>query len=289
MAIGTLLATLAGTAMSAYKFWQDDRQNRYPPNYLMMRDMMKISGKYGIPMNMMQPMIGMQNMQYMMGMNPFPQFQFQMPQQPQFQYQIPPQPMMQPQFQFQIPQMPQQVPQFQYQVPQQVPQFHFQMSQQPVTSNIVNALAQQQQMLNTACLAIQQLHQQLKLRPYQYTNTYTRSTYIPTTPVQPQPIPMSTSNQPAWESAADGSAQYPLVTVPPPIQPLPRPPVPPPVQPIPQYRPQPQPLLGANQMMLNSDNDLFWNDQSARANVDPNDLQAFVSHVVPDNYIGNKW
>jgi hypothetical protein len=55
------LATLAGSGMAMVKCIRDDKRSRYPPEYLMYRDMMKMSRK-GYPMNpmMMRMMMGQQ-------------------------------------------------------------------------------------------------------------------------------------------------------------------------------------------------------------------------------------
>lgn len=75
MPIGPLLsglATLAGSGLAVVKSIRDDRRSRYPPEYMMYRDMMKMARK-GYPMNPM-------TMQMMMGnMNPYYQMQQSIP------------------------------------------------------------------------------------------------------------------------------------------------------------------------------------------------------------------
>jgi hypothetical protein len=65
MPIGPLLsglATLAGSGLAVVKSIRDDKRSRYPPEYMMYRDMMKMARK-GYPMNpmMMQMMMGNMN------------------------------------------------------------------------------------------------------------------------------------------------------------------------------------------------------------------------------------
>ena len=50
------LTALAGSGMAVAKMIRDDKQSKYPPEYLMYKDMMKDARKYGYPtMGMMQP------------------------------------------------------------------------------------------------------------------------------------------------------------------------------------------------------------------------------------------
>lgn len=193
------LAALGGTGMAMVKGLRDDKQSRYPPEYLMMKDMMKMARK-GYPM-------GMMNMG-MMGMyNPyqFPMYQPQqfsmIPVQPQMPMMYQQQPMYQPYPMYQqqpIPQQPVMLPtQSMMGTPQLQSDIICQMLQQQLQMQI-----QQQQILN-------QLNEDMRKRMLmaQY-QPYVQEMIHPRTFIVPNTIPLQTTG-PIWEDDTGKQAVYP--------------------------------------------------------------------------------
>lgn len=70
--IGSLAGSLVGSGAAAVKFLRDDKDSRYPPEYLMYKDMLKQFSKYPY-MTGFNPMM---NFGQMMNMNPLTGFNF---------------------------------------------------------------------------------------------------------------------------------------------------------------------------------------------------------------------
>ena len=70
--IGSLAGSLVGSGAAAVKFLRDDKDSRYPPEYLMYKDMLKQFSKYPC-MTGFNPMM---NFGQMMNMNPLTGFNF---------------------------------------------------------------------------------------------------------------------------------------------------------------------------------------------------------------------
>ncbi len=68
--ISSIAGSLVGSGAAAVKFLRDDKDSRYPPEYLMYKDMMKQFSKY--PCMGFNPIMNFNQM--MMGMNPFTGF-----------------------------------------------------------------------------------------------------------------------------------------------------------------------------------------------------------------------
>ena len=291
------LATLAGSGMAIAKTIRDDRASRYPPEYLMYKDMMKMVRK-GYPVGMMGMMNPMLYQQPMMGMG-------MMYQQPQ-----------------QIPQIPVVNPQY------VSPQMNMGNQQQLLTV-IQQAIQQyqQQQQTNQLVSMIQQLLVQQQPRR-QFCMIPQNGYVMPQSVVQQQPqtnnlfgnfqfqMPdfSALANKQLWDTPADGGmgdsyqpAEFLPMIVQPPMQ-MP----PPPSRPVYQPPPQPQPQVikyraswvEPYQAIMNEqpiqpmyvNRELTWETANAFS-VDNQGLQSFINRldqqsgtVYPrDNYIGNAW
>lgn len=71
--ISSIAGSLVGSGAAAVKFLRDDKDSRYPPEYLMYKDMLKQFSKY--PCMGFNPMMNF-NQMMMMGMNPLTGFNF---------------------------------------------------------------------------------------------------------------------------------------------------------------------------------------------------------------------
>lgn len=283
------ISSLAGSGMAMMKLIRDDKQSRYPPEYLMYKDMMKMARK-GYPMGMMIP--GM-----MYPMNPY-QTQVMLPQMQMTQQpiMIQPQPIIQPQ--------PQQ------QVVYQVPQLNtINQSQliQSIVQNVVNKIIQQQQ--------VNQMTYQPRREPFMYATP-------PLMPVAQSPpqvifppnmqLPTVTFDSgPMWDTSADGVAQQPpplwLSPIPQPLA-LPPPPQPQPVtqpkpttaimQPIEPVRyvqvPNPPPRMEPNMSVQWCDTSMELSWGTPEENKEG--LKSFIEHIEnspksgpPPGYYGNVW
>lgn len=264
------LTALAGSGMAVAKMIRDDKQSRYPPEYLMYKDMMKDARKYGYPpmgMMMQQPFIA-----------PMAQ---------------PPQPIMvQPDLVGQILQ--------EYQK-QQLSQMIANM----VTQAIQKRLSQPQQMY--APRRPDYGYQPQPVQPISYGYQPRVPPPLPNLQYYAEPMWETPADGVAVQTPPPEPSPYQLALVPKPIpmpQPQPQPyvaPIPPPPQPpsvkfcqpeqfVQQPQPQSPPLvMPGNGNMYQSQ--LSWESSNA-FNVDQNGLQSFISHCdnrpkIPDNYVGN--
>ena len=290
------LTTLAGSGLAIAKMIQDDKQSRYPPEYLMYKDMMKDARKYGYPMmgmGMMNPMFGQ-------------------PMIVQPQQMIQPQPII----------IPQPVQQQQMLFPMMtnngiVQQMILEYQKQQFKQQVVNSIVQQ---------LVQRFQQRYVMNQQPMWNQ--------SGPVQPNYPPLSqrqivitTTSKPMWDTPADGGTGspppsqepcYQLATIP---KQLPNPQemyvtgqqrmdvVPPPVSPQPRPRPRPEPIpvvpfvqpeqfrnesviqtRPMYQQPMTCQPELCWETPNA-SNVDQVGFRSFVEHLdrprVPENYVGN--
>ena len=269
------LATLAGSSMAMYRCYQDDKQSRYPPNYLMMKDMMKMARK-GYPVGMMMPQMMCQMIPYQTQNSMIMNTPYQQPQ-------IAPMPMVYPQ------QTPQYVPYQNLYQPQQVTNMIPQQQISDMVQQIMQQL-QQQQMINQLTQILQQI-QSNQQRRNEYTVppsppplvTPTTQSVIPQTNLCiTQPPQFVFSTKPMWESSADGFVSY--------------------QQPSqPKYSPtvvmnQPMTQSYNPSLIMNQNQRMSWGDANAFS-VDTSGLQSFISHLErqnqpscpSDNYVGNVW
>jgi len=304
------IAALVGAGTAAWKHIQDDKASRYPPEYLMYKDMMKMAKK-GYPVGMMNQMmnLNMMNQMNQMMMNPM-----LMNQMGQLMYQQPNPLMCQP-----LQQQPQQS-----QMNNQLVLLVQQILQQ--------CQLQQQQTTNQIAQILQQV--QLQQPKVVYTSSPVSVPSVPVTPMMNPPVVNPLINfqfqmpdcstlptKPMWDSPADGSntyqpSQYPLAVVKPPVVQLPPPPpvqqpqfcMPPVVQqPVPQQkydinwcntqealnRPVEAVICPPNQPSLS------WGNPNAFS-VDNTGLQSFIDYCERQNrnqhptppsstYFGNGW
>jgi len=301
MPIGTLvssLATLAGSGMAVMKFVRDDKASRYPPEYLMYKDMMKMMRK-GYPVGMMNPMMMCQPQNQMVNPMLVQQIQAMLQQQnlngvmqnPQMLYQNP------------VNNQNQQLVTLVQQIMQQ-----YQMQQQQNTNQVAQLLQQ---------LQLNNIQQQPRR------GGVPQPVYVPPPSAQPViPVMNAPSNplanfqfqmldssllasNPMWDTPADGGQpyqqpQYPLAVIPQQIQ-LPPPP------PVQQYVPRPpQPAFDVRwcnpayhlnnqpvQPVVCPQQELTWENANAFS-VDQTGLQSFIDRLdhqngPPPNYVGNVW